>query len=261
VINRKGYDGAKADIWSCGVILFVMLAGHLPFKGSNLMEMYKKIFKADYTCPSWFPPEARKLLAKILDPNPNARISISKIMENPWFKKGLGTRPGKTKGESQEETKLDAKSFEKKPELLKPVNLNAFDIISLSSGFDLTGLFVDDDSREDTRFTSLQPASVILSKLEEVARHLKLKVAKREGGFLKLVGSGGRGGKGAVSIDADIFEFTPSFHLVEMKKSSGDLLDYQKVMKDGIQPALKDIVWAWQDNQMQQQRPQIHSPC
>lgn len=262
VINRKGYDGAKADIWSCGIILFVMLAGHLPFQDSNLMAMYKKIFKADYKCPNWFPPEAQKLLAKILDPNPNTRISINKIMENPWFKKGLGARAGKAKDRSKEETKLDVKPSEKNPELSKPVNLNAFDIISLSSGLDLSGLFVNDDRREDARFTSLQPASVILSRLEEVARNLKLKVAKREGGFLKLVRSGGRGGKGAVSIDVDIFEFTPSFHLVEMKSSSGDLVDYQKVLKDGIQPALKDIVWAWQgDNQMQQQRPEVHSLC
>ncbi|CAA3001120.1 CBL-interacting kinase 2-like [Olea europaea subsp. europaea] len=57
VINRKGYEGAKADIWSCGVILFVLLAGYLPFHDSNLMEMYRKIGKAEFRCPSWFPQE------------------------------------------------------------------------------------------------------------------------------------------------------------------------------------------------------------
>jgi serine/threonine protein kinase len=43
VINNKGYDGAKADLWSCGVILFVLMAGYLPFEDSNLMTLYKRV--------------------------------------------------------------------------------------------------------------------------------------------------------------------------------------------------------------------------
>lgn len=43
VINNKGYEGAKADLWSCGVILFVLMAGYLPFEESNLMSLYKKV--------------------------------------------------------------------------------------------------------------------------------------------------------------------------------------------------------------------------
>lgn len=61
VINKRGYDGEKADIWSCGVVLFVLLAGYLPFHDSNLMEMYRKISKGEFRCPQWFPPEVRKL--------------------------------------------------------------------------------------------------------------------------------------------------------------------------------------------------------
>jgi serine/threonine protein kinase len=43
VINDKGYHGATADLWSCGVILFVLMAGYLPFDESNLMTLYKKV--------------------------------------------------------------------------------------------------------------------------------------------------------------------------------------------------------------------------
>merc|ERR1712137_48492 len=58
IINKKGYDGEKADIWSCGVILFVLLAGYLPFQDSNLMEMYRKISKGDVRYPQWFTSDA-----------------------------------------------------------------------------------------------------------------------------------------------------------------------------------------------------------
>ncbi|XP_059317960.1 CBL-interacting protein kinase 2-like [Lycium ferocissimum] len=254
VINRKGYDGAKADIWSCGVILFVLLAGYLPFQDSNLMEMYGKIRKAEFKCPNWFPSEVRKLLSRILDPNPHTRISIAKIKENSWFKKRLDSRNAGTKLEEKEKINVDANTLdsislsESKLELPKPTNLNAFDIISLSSGFDLSGLFVSKDQKEDLQFISVKSASSIMSKLEEVGRNLKLEVMKKEAGFMRLEGSG-EGSYGTLSIDAEIFEITPSFHLVELKKSNGDKVEYQKMLTQVIRPALEEIVWAWQGEQ------------
>lgn len=260
VISRKGYDGAKADSWSCGVILFVLLAGYLPFQDSNLMEMYRKIRLAEFKCPNWFPPEARRLLSRILDPNPHTRISIAKIKESSWFKKGLDSRNAGTKVEEKEKLSLDANTIIEdcthnsispsvsKLELPKPTNLNAFDIISLSSGFDLSGLFITKDQKEDLQFISVKPASTIMSKLEEVGRNLKLEVMKKEAGFMRLEGSG-EGRYGTLSIDAEIFEITPSFHLVELKKSYGDKVEYQKMLRQIIRPALEEIVWAWQGEQ------------
>ncbi|XP_077239152.1 CBL-interacting protein kinase 18-like [Tasmannia lanceolata] len=257
VINRKGYDGAKADIWSCGVVLFVLMAGYLPFHDSNLMEMYRKIGKAEFKCPNWFPSEVRRLLSKILDPNPSTRITTAKIMENSWFKKGFDPKSVKSETDVKELTPLDTDSVfcssdsgvaERKAESAKLSNLNAFDIISLSVGFDLSGLFEEKDNKREARFTSKQPASVIITKLEDIAKRLRLKVKKKDGGVMKLEGSK-EGRKGVLSMDAEIFEVTPSFHLVEMKKSSGDTLEYQKLWKQDIRPALKDIVWAWQGEQ------------
>ncbi|CAK9164108.1 unnamed protein product [Ilex paraguariensis] len=266
VINRKGYDGVKADIWSCGVILFVLLAGYLPFHDSNLMEMYRKIGKAEYKCPNWFPPEVRRLLLRILDPNPTTRISISKIKENSWFKRGLNSKPIKTDTVNKEmaSSNADAASSscgnsavaaQDKQELVRLSNLNAFDIISLSAGFDLSGLFEEPCLKKEARFTSWQPASVIISKLEEVAKRLRLKMGKKDGGLLKFEGTK-EGRKGILSIDAEIFEFTPSFHLVELKQSRGDTLEYQELMKEGIRPGLQDIVWVWQGEQHPEQPPQ-----
>jgi 5'-AMP-activated protein kinase, catalytic alpha subunit len=87
VLSRKGYSGAKADVWSCGVILFVLAAGYLPFHDRNLIQMYKKIARAEYTCPRYFSSELKELLYEILDPDPNTRMSMSRLKRSAWYKK------------------------------------------------------------------------------------------------------------------------------------------------------------------------------
>lgn len=246
VINRRGYDGCKADIWSCGVILYVLLAGYLPFQDSNLMEMYRKIGKGEFKFPNWFAPEVCRLVSKILDPNPKTRISMEKIMENPWFRKGLDPKPELVDSEVKE----PAVGLQTGT----PCNLNAFHIISLSAGFDLSGLFREQEQKKEVRFTSNKTASTIISKLEDIAKRLQLKIKKKGGGLMKMEGCK-EGRKGVLGIDAEIFEITPFFHLVEVKKSNGDTLEYQRVMKQDVRPALSDIVWAWQGEPLPQQLP------
>lgn len=267
VINRKGYDGAKADIWSCGVILFVLLSGYLPFHSSNLMEMYRKIGKAEFKCPKWFTPEARRLLLRILDPNPISRASIAKIKECSWFKQGLTSKAEVHEAESSTSSSQhdsgSTSAAEDSQDVSRLSNLNAFDIISLSAGFDLSRLFEEPSSKKEARFISWKPASVIISKLEELAKRMKLKISKKDAGLFKFEGTK-EGRKGYLSIDAEIFVLTQAFHLVEVKKTSGDTLEYQKMFDEGLRPSLQDIVWSWQgDPQPQQpsrQQDELHPP-
>ncbi|XP_066359631.1 CBL-interacting protein kinase 15-like [Miscanthus floridulus] len=260
VISKIGYDGAKSDIWSCGVVLFVLAAGYLPFQGPNLMEMYRKIQHGDFRCPSWFSHKLKKLLYKILDPNPGTRISIQKIKESTWFRKGPGeTRAVKAKilSENSNTNAAPVPATRRKKiahEDMKPLaatNLNAFEIISFSTGLDLSGLFIKKECRKETRFTSDKPALAIISKLEEVAKQLNLRIRKKDNGIVKIQGRK-EGRNGVLQFDTEIFEITPSYHLIEMKQTSGDSVEYQKLLEEDIRPGLKDIVWAWHGDDLQQ---------
>ncbi|KAL0359122.1 UNVERIFIED_CONTAM: CBL-interacting protein kinase [Sesamum angustifolium] len=261
VIGRKGYDGAKADIWSCGVILFVLLTGYLPFHDPNLIEMYRKISRAEYKCPPWLSPQVRRLLSRILDPNPQTRISIEEIMETPWFQKGYDSKATRIKTGDNEipHTGIDSVSSHSSPdiaaetkvELARPASLNAFDIISLSTGFDLSGFFVRKDQKDEVRFTSSKSTSAIISKLEEIASRLRLSVKKKDDSSMRLEGSD-EGWNWTLSIDVEIFEIASSFHVVEVKKSSGDTLDYQNMLRQDIRPALGEIICAWEGEQQEQ---------
>jgi len=239
IITMKGYDGVKADIWSCGIILFVLRAGYLPFQDSNLMALYKKIYKGEFKCPPWFSSELRGLVLRLLDHNPRTRITVPQLMEVPWFQRGF--KPPKVDNDVDVGLLDDVDSAFFVP---KPARLNAFDIISLSPVFSLSGLFEDKILKQELWFTSTQPASSIISKLEEVAKLLRFSVKKTEDCKMKLHGSE-QGPKGCLSIDAEIFEVTPSFFVVELRKTGGDTLEYSKLCSQELRPALKDIVWIW----------------
>ncbi|KAG7942587.1 hypothetical protein I3843_16G111000 [Carya illinoinensis] len=241
VIGKKGYDGAKTDIWSCGVILYVLLAGFLPFQDDNIIALYKKIYRGDFKCPPWFSSEARRLITKLLDPNPSSRITISKIMDSSWFKKSVPNSV-RSSNKKADQLEFDDAVFEKS--CIQPETLNAFHIISLSSGFDLSPLFEEKkrEEKEELRFATTRPASSVISKLEEVAAKDGKFSVKKSGSRIRLQGHES-GRKGKLAIEADIFAVTPSFLVVEVKKDNGDTLEYNQFCSKELRPALKDILW------------------
>ncbi|PKA49223.1 CBL-interacting protein kinase 6 [Apostasia shenzhenica] len=236
VIGKKGYDGAKADIWSCGVILFVLLAGYLPFQDDNIIAMYKKIHRGDFRCPPWFSSDARRLVTKLLDPNPNTRITVAKLLETPWLKKSPIPKSAS-----------DLPSTSAKKEGEEPEKMNAFHLISLSEGFNLSPLFESGESRkeEGMRFATKAPASGVISRLEELATRApgKFRVTKSSAAGVRLEGEE-RGRKGRLAVAAEIFAVAPSVLVVEVKMDGGDSLEYQRFCSNELRPALKDIIWA-----------------
>ena len=71
MIAGKKYSGLQVDIWSCGVILFAMLCGYLPFEDPNTSQLYKKILNGDYKIPKFVSNEGKDLIKNILNTYPN----------------------------------------------------------------------------------------------------------------------------------------------------------------------------------------------
>ncbi|TVU22805.1 hypothetical protein EJB05_32524, partial [Eragrostis curvula] len=302
VLSRKGYDAAKADLWSCGVVLYVLMAGYLPFQDRNLVGMYRKIHRGEFRCPKWFSKELTMLLRRVLDTNPQRRATADEIMDNEWFKIGFRRfsfrieddrsftcfdldegddvdasstgSPDPADPDTPRQDSLNKKprkqqltSCASSPSLLnleagpnglsrRRSSLNAFDIISFSRGFDLSGLFEDDEvdggGREKqqeqpprhpaaARFVSAAPVEHILAALEGAAAAAGMAVREMDDGAISIEGTR-EGEHGALAVAAEIYELTPELLVVEVRRKSGGAAEYDDFFRAQLTPSLRDLV-------------------
>jgi serine/threonine-protein kinase SRK2 len=95
VLSRREYDGKTADVWSCGVTLYVMLVGGYPFEDpddpKNFRKTIGRIMSIQYKIPEYVhvSQDCKQLLASIFVTNPAKRITMREIRSHPWFLKNL----------------------------------------------------------------------------------------------------------------------------------------------------------------------------
>ncbi|KAG6739045.1 hypothetical protein POTOM_058682 [Populus tomentosa] len=228
ILAKKGYDGAKIDVWSCGVILFVLAAGYLPFNDPNLMAMYKKIYKGEFRCPKWMSTDLKRLLSRLLDTNPETRITIDGILKDPWFKKG---KHKEINFYDEEFNKDD----ERKDEEFASTSLNAFDIISFSSGLNLSGMFDDSYNVIDDgeRFVSTESPEDSVKRVEEFAKEEGFRMRRRKEWGLEMEGQDGN-----LMLSIEIRRLTDTLFVVEAKRNGGDAGCYKEIWKNKLKPVI-----------------------
>ncbi|KAK1430386.1 hypothetical protein QVD17_13084 [Tagetes erecta] len=236
IVRGKGYDGAKADAWSCGVILFNLLTGYLPFDDGNLPNMYRKIHNREILFPDWISKQPRVIIHKLLDPNPKTRMSIETLMGVSWFKKSLKHDP----------TRLDLTQIAKEEDLMNSNNsmkckttMNAFDIISLSSGLNLSGIF-EENVKKERRFTSTATTEEINKRVVEVGERLGYGLKKMKDDVIGLV-------KGRVIVVVMVMEVVPELLLVEMRVVDGGD-GFSEVEWDELKLGFQDLVVSWHND-------------
>ncbi|KAG6758759.1 hypothetical protein POTOM_035218 [Populus tomentosa] len=217
ILSNRGYDGATSDIWSCGVILYVILTGYLPFDDRNLAVLYQKIFKGDAHVPKWLSPGAKNMIKRILDPNPVTRITTADIKADEWFKVGYTPMDS---AEEQDDVYIDDAAFSiqeapsedgspKSPNLI-----NAFQLIGMSSCLDLSGLFEKEDvSERKIRFTSNHSMSDLLEKIEDIVTEMGFRVQKRNGKFQVIQEHRGKKSSGSLSVATEVTPFSDFLNL------------------------------------------------
>jgi serine/threonine protein kinase len=263
VLADRGYDGYMADTWSIGVILFVFLAGYLPFDEPTMSALFRKISNADFSYPSWFGDDVKDLLDKILVADPKTRLSLLEITKHPWFTKGgpladperiqaemegrqASSDDADNNSTTDEKKKLNATPSEADMKAAihqddslhhndekndAPEIINSFDLINACGGAALNRMFLTSEEKNQRK------AHLYISSLsiDDIQKNLIAKF-KAENKDSEVTSSGCSVRAAVPSVPQVAVEATikvmsedPIVHFIELKRARGDILQYMEI--------------------------------
>ncbi|MCJ1475605.1 serine/threonine-protein kinase KIN2 [Lambiella insularis] len=93
LLQARQYTGPEVDVWSFGIVLYVLVCGKVPFDDQSMPQLHAKIKKGAVDYPTWLSAECRNLISRMLVTDPKQRATLSEIMGHPWITKGFSTPP------------------------------------------------------------------------------------------------------------------------------------------------------------------------
>ncbi|KAH7886474.1 hypothetical protein F5I97DRAFT_1936203 [Phlebopus sp. FC_14] len=93
LLNAKVYTGPEVDVWSFGVVLYVLVCGKVPFDDQSMPALHAKIKRGLVEYPVWLSAECKHLLSRMLVTNPAARAPLTEVLEHPWMNRGFSAPP------------------------------------------------------------------------------------------------------------------------------------------------------------------------
>ncbi|KAL3135668.1 hypothetical protein ABBQ38_006143 [Trebouxia sp. C0009 RCD-2024] len=239
VLMRSGYQGAPADVWSLGVLLYVIMAGNLPFDEPNLPVLFKKIARAEYSIPAWFTPEMTSLLKAMLNPSVKKRATIAEIRQHKWVARDYEPcmslqRISSTEVSEHifEEANVQPQYISQEQQRAQSTDLdnsrqmNAFELINVA--LDISAIF---EAREDvvtrhTRFTSKASVPVLMEAIRSAASTLAATSQQRGPTKLRLSANGGKVNE--VRVGVEIMQVVPGLSMVQVDKGRGSSAEFYK---------------------------------
>ncbi|RPB10851.1 Pkinase-domain-containing protein [Morchella conica CCBAS932] len=93
LLQAKQYIGPEVDVWSFGIVLYVLVCGKVPFDDQSMPALHAKIKRGVVDYPQWLSGDCRNLLARMLVTDPRQRASLQEILNHPWILKGFPGPP------------------------------------------------------------------------------------------------------------------------------------------------------------------------